>query len=107
MQDTSPGEVRHNKPHDGHGNARRGDVRRGRYILRSLGQADVLLDGRSVVWAARSAEELLWFLHAFPEGRYRHDILSQLWGLEDNTAAANRSGWRCTACARRWSGRTP
>ncbi|WP_135229104.1 AfsR/SARP family transcriptional regulator [Deinococcus fonticola] len=62
----------------------------GRYILRSLGQADVLLDGRSVVWAARSAEELLWFLHAFPEGRYRHDILSQLWGLEDNTAAANR-----------------
>ena len=62
----------------------------GRYLLRSLGQADVLLDGQSVVWPARSAEELLWFLHAFPDGRYRHDILSQLWGLENSTAAANR-----------------
>lgn len=62
----------------------------GRYILRSLGQVDVLLGGHSVVWPARSAEELLWFLHTFPEGKYRHDILSHLWGLEDSTAAANR-----------------
>lgn len=61
-----------------------------RYLLRTLGQVDVLIDGQGVVWPARSAEELLWFLHAHPEGRYRHDILSQLWGLEENTASANR-----------------
>ncbi|MDO4245615.1 MAG: BTAD domain-containing putative transcriptional regulator [Deinococcus sp.] len=59
-------------------------------LLRSLGQADVLLDGQSVVWPARSAEELMWFLHAHPEGKYRHDIVAQLWELEDTPAAANR-----------------
>lgn len=67
-----------------------GSPAKGRYLLRSLGQVDVLLDGQSVVWPARSAEELMWFLHAFPEGKYRHDILSQLWGLEDGAASANR-----------------
>ena len=60
------------------------------YLLRSLGQADVLIDGRSVIWPARSAEELLWFLHAHPEGKYRHDILAALWDLEDTPATANR-----------------
>ena len=62
----------------------------GQYLLRSLGRAEVRLDGQLVVWPARSAEELLWYLHTFPEGRYRHDILSQLWGLEDTPAAGNR-----------------
>lgn len=62
----------------------------GRYLLRSLGQAEVLVDGQGVVWPARSAEELLWFLHAHPEGKYRHDILSQLWDLEESAASANR-----------------
>lgn len=60
------------------------------YLLRSLGTADVIVEGRSVVWPARSAEELLWYLHAHPEGRYRHDILTQLWDLEDVPASANR-----------------
>lgn len=60
------------------------------YLLRSLGQADVLVNGQSVVWPARSAEELMWFLHANPAGKYRHDILAQLWGLDDTPAAANR-----------------
>lgn len=67
-----------------------GSAGKGRYLLRSLGQADVLMDGQSVVWPARSAEELLWFLYTFPEGKYRHDILAQLWGLEDTAATANR-----------------
>ncbi|CAM3439154.1 BTAD domain-containing putative transcriptional regulator [Deinococcus saxicola] len=61
-----------------------------RYLLRSLGNADVIVDGVSVVWPARSAEELLWYLHAYPQGRYRHDILAELWDLEDTPAAANR-----------------
>ncbi len=60
------------------------------YLLRSLGQADVLLDGQRVVWPARSAEELLWYLHTFPAGRHRHDILADLWGLDDTPASANR-----------------
>ncbi|MDV6373554.1 AfsR/SARP family transcriptional regulator [Deinococcus arenicola] len=61
-----------------------------RYLLRSLGHADVIVDGTSVVWPARSAEELLWYLHAHPQGRYRHDILAGLWGLDDTPATANR-----------------
>ncbi len=60
------------------------------YLLRSLGRADVLVNGQSVVWPAHSAEELLWFLHANPSGKYRPDILWQLWGLEDTPASANR-----------------
>lgn len=67
-----------------------GAALRGRYLLRSLGQVDVLIDGQSVVWPARSAEELLWYLHAYPAGRYRHDILAELWGLDDTAASANR-----------------
>lgn len=59
-------------------------------LLRSLGQAEVLVGGERVVWPARSAEELLWFLHAHPEGRARHDILAGLWDLEDTPASANR-----------------
>lgn len=62
----------------------------GRLLIRSLGQAEVILDGQSVIWPARSAEELLWYLHAHPQGRYRHDILLNLWDLEDTPAAANR-----------------
>ncbi|GGS30166.1 AfsR/SARP family transcriptional regulator [Deinococcus knuensis] len=60
------------------------------WLLRTLGQADVFVNGAPVVWPARSAEELLWYLHAHPDGRYRHDLLSDLWGLEDTPAAANR-----------------
>lgn len=62
----------------------------GTLMLRTLGQADVILNGQGVAWPARSAEELLWFLHAHPEGCYRHNILSRLWDLEDTPAAANR-----------------
>lgn len=58
--------------------------------LRALGQSAVLVDGQPVRWPARSAEELLWFLHAHPEGVYRHDLLARLWNAEDTPAAANR-----------------
>ncbi|THF86486.1 response regulator receiver protein [Deinococcus sp. KSM4-11] len=59
-------------------------------LLRSLGQPDVIVDGRSVTWPAHSAEELLWFLHANPQGVHRHELLDALWGLEDSPASANR-----------------
>lgn len=60
------------------------------WLLRSLGQGDVLVNGERVNWPARSSEELLWFLHAHPDGCYRYYILRQLWGLEDTAATANR-----------------
>ncbi|MFC6801391.1 hypothetical protein ACFQDE_06290 [Deinococcus caeni] len=60
------------------------------WLLRTLGQAEVLVNGAAVVWTARSAAELLWYLHAHPDGRYRHDLLRDLWDLEDTPAALNR-----------------
>jgi len=58
--------------------------------LRTLGEAVVTLGGQPLAWSAQSAEELLWYLHAHPEGTYRAALLMDLWGLEDSPAAANR-----------------
>lgn len=60
------------------------------WLLRTLGQAEVLVNGAPIVWPARSAGELLWYLHAHPDGRYRHDLLRDLWDLDDTPAALNR-----------------
>jgi len=58
--------------------------------LHTLGDAVVTLDGQPLVWPARSAEDLLWYLHAHPDGVYRAGLLMDLWGLEDTAAAGNR-----------------
>lgn len=58
--------------------------------LRALGTPEVRVSGHPVVWPARSAEELLWFLHAHPQGVYRRELLARLWELEDTPASANR-----------------
>ncbi|WP_104989522.1 BTAD domain-containing putative transcriptional regulator [Deinococcus sp. NW-56] len=58
--------------------------------LRTLGDALVTVNGQPLSWPARSAEELLWYLHAHPDGAYRADLLADLWGLDDGPAAANR-----------------
>lgn len=58
--------------------------------LRTLGDAAVMRQGQPLVWPARSAEELLWYLHAHPQGAYRADLLADLWDLDDDPAAANR-----------------
>ncbi|WP_272976033.1 AfsR/SARP family transcriptional regulator [Deinococcus geothermalis] len=58
--------------------------------LRTLGDAVVTRAGQPLAWPARSAEELLWYLHAHPDGAYRAEILADLWSLEDTPAAANR-----------------
>lgn len=58
--------------------------------LRTLGDALVTLNGQPLSWPARSAEDLLWYLHAHPQGAYRADVLADLWGLEDTPAATNR-----------------
>lgn len=67
-----------------------GEMQPGRLVLRTLGEAAVLVGGQRVEWPARSAEQLLWYLHAHPGGRYRHHILTDLWGQSDTPAAANR-----------------
>lgn len=59
-------------------------------FIRTFGKASVLINGEAVTWPAKSAEELLWFLHAHPAGKHRHEILSELWNLEENKASANR-----------------
>ncbi|MEF2277134.1 BTAD domain-containing putative transcriptional regulator [Deinococcus sp. YIM 134068] len=58
--------------------------------IHTLGDAVVLLSGQPLAWPARSAEELLWYLHAHEDGVYRADAVAELWGLEDTPAAANR-----------------
>lgn len=58
--------------------------------LRTLGEALATAHGEPLRWPARSAEELLWYLHAQDRGAYRARILSELWGLEEDAAAGNR-----------------
>lgn len=59
-------------------------------FIRTFGEASVLINGETVNWPAKSAEELLWFLHAHPGGKHRHEILSELWNLEENKTSINR-----------------
>ena len=63
-----------------------------RYLLRSLGNADVIVEGVSVVWPARSAEELLWYLHAHPQGRHRHECGATLLRRLDGGRPGGRGG---------------
>ncbi|WP_233554428.1 AfsR/SARP family transcriptional regulator [Deinococcus cavernae] len=62
----------------------------GRYILRSLGQADVLLDGRSVCGPPAAPRNCCGSCTLSRRAVTGTIFCSQLWGLEDNTAAANR-----------------
>lgn len=59
-------------------------------FLHTLGEALVTLNDQPLDWPAKSAEDLLWFLHAHPEGAYRTRLLRELWGLEDTAPARNR-----------------
>jgi|GEM_PF-1291182 len=55
-----------------------------------LGQAQVLVDGKTAVWQAAGAIELFYFLLAHPEGRTKEDILAKLWNKEVDGASGNR-----------------
>ena len=55
-----------------------------------LGQAQVLVEGKSAVWQAAGAGELFYFLLAHPEGRIKEDILAKLWNKEVDGASGNR-----------------
>ena len=58
--------------------------------VRTFGHGEVLVDGREAQWQAASAQELLFYLLSFPEGRTRSEILEDLWGLDADAASANR-----------------
>lgn len=56
----------------------------------TLGTAEVLVDGQPAVWHAASAQELLFYLLSFPEGRSQNEILRDLWNLSPDAASTNR-----------------
>lgn len=60
------------------------------YLLRPCREVSVLREGLAVTWPTRSTEELFWYLYTFPEGKYRHQILAELWNLEDDKTSAGR-----------------
>lgn len=56
----------------------------------TCGRPAVLRGGVAVPWPAQSAAEVLWYLHAHPQGVYRARLLSDLWGIEATSAALGR-----------------
>jgi two-component SAPR family response regulator len=58
--------------------------------VRTLGKAEVLVDGQAAAWHAQAARELFFYLLSHPEGCSKDEILEQLWGLEVDPSANNR-----------------
>ncbi|WP_084542139.1 AfsR/SARP family transcriptional regulator [Calidithermus chliarophilus] len=61
-----------------------------RLQVRTLGEAEVWLEGRPVQWRADSARLLFFYLLAHPEGRSREQILEALWDAAPDAGANNR-----------------
>ena len=59
-------------------------------LVQTFGHGAVLIGGQEAQWHAASARELFFYLLSFPEGRTRSEILEDLWGLDADTASANR-----------------
>ncbi len=58
--------------------------------VRTLGRAEVLVDGQAAAWHAQAAQELFFYLLSHPEGSSKDEILEQLWGLEVDPSSNNR-----------------
>lgn len=56
----------------------------------TCGRPAVLRGGVPVPWPAQSAAEVLWYLHAHPQGVYRARLLCDLWHAEETGAALGR-----------------
>ncbi|WP_104992335.1 BTAD domain-containing putative transcriptional regulator [Deinococcus sp. NW-56] len=59
-------------------------------LLLTLGQTDAALNGEPVHWGSASAEHLLHYLLAHPEGRRRDEILNDLWHTDMGEQSGNR-----------------
>jgi two-component SAPR family response regulator len=58
--------------------------------IRSLGRAEVTVNGKPADWHAESARDLFFYLLSYPEGRSREDILFTLWDATKDAASSNR-----------------
>ena len=58
--------------------------------IRTLGDTDVRLDGRSVKWRSDSARVLFFYLLSHPSGRTRDQIIETLWHTDPDFAASGR-----------------
>ena len=58
--------------------------------IRTLGQADVLVDGIPARWRSESARTLFFYLLSHPEGKTRQEIIETLWDLNSDAASGNR-----------------
>jgi DNA-binding SARP family transcriptional activator len=58
--------------------------------IRTLGQADVLVDGSPAHWHSESARTLFFYLLSHPKGKGRQEIIETLWETNLNPASANR-----------------
>ena len=58
--------------------------------IRTFGETDVRVDGRSVKWRSDSARILFFYLLAHPQGRTRDQIIETLWHTDPDFAASGR-----------------
>lgn len=58
--------------------------------IRTLGEAQVWVNGSPVQWRAESARELFFYLLAHPEGHTREHIIEALWNIKSDASASNR-----------------
>ena len=58
--------------------------------ITTLGAGSVLIDGTPVQFKSKTAEELFFYLLAYPEGKQKEDILETLWQTEPNKDSNNR-----------------
>jgi two-component SAPR family response regulator len=58
--------------------------------IRTLGTAQVLVDGANAAFHSKTAEELFFYLLAHPEGKTKEDILETLWSETPSKESNNR-----------------
>jgi two-component SAPR family response regulator len=58
--------------------------------IRTLGQADVHVDGIPARWRSESARTLFFYLLSHPNGKTRQEIIETLWETNSDAASGNR-----------------
>lgn len=62
----------------------------GEVYIQTLVQPLVYVAGQPTEWPAKSAAELLWYLHAHPAGVYRPQFYADVWDTEETPAVQGR-----------------
>jgi two-component SAPR family response regulator len=58
--------------------------------IRTLGHADVDVNGNPAQWRSESARTLFFYLLSHPEGKVRQEIIETLWETDSDLASGNR-----------------